>query len=273
MDMSERIRRHFDELGDGEWDRLDANPRARASFEVHRRFLGDYLRPGARVLEIGAGPGRFTIALAAMGARVVVTDISEVQLELNCRHVKDAGAEVAVEARFVLDVRDTARFAENDFDVVVAYGGPLSYVFEEAGPALAGLLRVGRVVVASVMSTLGTWSYFLPQVTAQAAVYGTEIDDAIFDTGDSRHTGRGEGHACQHYRWREVVALVNESGGEVLGASASNWASLSHEETVAELASNPEEWQRFLDHEVAACREPGLLDAGTHLLFAARQTA
>jgi hypothetical protein len=57
-----------------------------------------------------------------------------------------------------------------------------------------------------------------------------------------------------------------------LGESASNWASLSHEETVAELASNPEEWRRFLDHEVAACREPGLLDAGTHILFAARQT-
>lgn len=270
--MSERIRRHFDELGDAEWDRLDANPRTRASFYVHRQFLADYVAPGARVLEIGAGPGRFTIAMARMGARVVVTDISAVQLELNRQHVADACAESAVEARLLLDVRDTARFAENEFDAVVAYGGPLSYVFDDAGPALAGLLRVGRVVVASVMSTLGTWSFFLPQVTAQAAVYGTEVDDLIFETGDSRHTGRAGGHACQHYRWRQVVALVKDAGGEVLGASASNWASLTHEDTVAELASNPQEWRRFLDHEVAACREPGLLDAGTHLLFAARQT-
>jgi SAM-dependent methyltransferase len=272
-DQTARIRRHFDELGEGEWERLDADPRNRAAFEVHRRFLADFVAPGSRVLEIGAGPGRFTIALARMGARVVVTDISEVQLELNVRHVAESGTEAgrAVEDRFILDVRDTARFADGEFDAVLAFGGPLSYVFDDAGSALAGLLRIGRVVVASVMSTLGAWSIFLPQVVALEEEVGAEAADAIFETGDLRHEARDEGHTCQMYRSREVRFLVHDAGGELLAVSTSNWASLSHDETLAELASDPAKWGRFMDQEASACREPGLLDAGTHILFAARR--
>jgi len=177
MDQTERVRRHFDQLADGEWERLDANPRTRVSFEIHRRFLAERVSAGNRVLEIGAGPGRFTIALAEMGARVVVSDI------------------------------------------------------------------------------------------------GVAADDAIFETGDLRHEGRAEGHTCQMCRWREVEALVGAAGGEVVSASASNWASLGHEETLAQLGEDPAGWRRFLDHEVSACREPGLLDAGTRILFAARAVA
>ncbi len=58
------------------------------------------------MLEIGAGPGRFTIELAEMGCRVVVSDISPVQLEANARRVAEAGLEGAVVERRLLDVRD-----------------------------------------------------------------------------------------------------------------------------------------------------------------------
>jgi 2-polyprenyl-3-methyl-5-hydroxy-6-metoxy-1,4-benzoquinol methylase len=63
---------------------------ARVSLELHRRFLTRFIRPGWRVLEIGAGPGQFTIELAAHGATVVMSDISAVQLELNRAQVTAA---------------------------------------------------------------------------------------------------------------------------------------------------------------------------------------
>ena len=46
-------------------------------------MLDDFVSAGDRVLEVGAGPGRFTIELATIGATIVVGDVSEVQLELN----------------------------------------------------------------------------------------------------------------------------------------------------------------------------------------------
>jgi hypothetical protein len=60
QERAEVSRAYYDALGDVEWDRLVRDPAARASLEVHRRFLARHVRPGHRVLEIGAGPGRFT---------------------------------------------------------------------------------------------------------------------------------------------------------------------------------------------------------------------
>lgn len=268
------VRSYFDVLGAEEWDRLMSDLAGRVSLEVHHRFLTRFVTPGMRVLEVGAGPGRFTILLAALGARVVVTDISPVQLELNARYVTEAGHESAVESRDLLDVCDVSRFEDGEFDAVVAYGGPLSYAFDRAGDALTGLLRITRAggpVVASVMSTLGAYRHLLPGVLELAEKYGDDVNDRIIETGDLRETqppGSGQ-HTCRMFRSRDIVALAEEAGATLLGLSASNWASLGDPEALATLASDADRWGRFLDNEVAICAEPGTVDGGTHLLFAA----
>jgi SAM-dependent methyltransferase len=266
----EATREYYDEFGDAEWDRLVADVAGRVSLEVHRRFLTRFVRRGARVLEVGAGPGRFTTDLAALGATVVVTDISPVQLDLNRQYVGRTDAEAAVERREVLDVCDVSRYADGEFGVVLAYGGPLSYAFEETEAALQGLLRItapGGVVVASVMSMLGTWRYQLPAVVQVAAAFGEDANDKVLTTGDLRHLP-GAAHVCQMFRASQLDALATASGGRLVAVSASNWASLGDAEALAALENDPDRWARFLDHEVAACSEPGTADGGTHILFA-----
>ncbi len=267
----EQIRAMFDLAGDTEWDRLDRDPRSRVAFEVHRRFLSRYVRRGERVLEIGAGPGRFTFVLAQLGALVDVTDISPVQLDLNRRHLEGSDAERAVTSRSTLDICDTSYIADDCYDVVVAYGGPLSYAFEDAPDAVTGLFRIlkpGGVLVASVMSLLGAWRYFLGGVIEEMKLFSDDVNDLVFDTGDLRHSGAG--HVCQMYRSREIVRLIESSGGEVMAMSASNWASLGDSQLLSELESDSIQWKRFLDKEVRACEEPGAIDGGTHILFAAK---
>ena len=268
------VRAYFDAFADGEWHRLGVDLPGQVSFEVHRRFLARFVTAGMRVLEVGAGPGRFSIELAALGARVVVTDLSAVQLDLNAGYVADAGHDGSVESRAVLDVCDVSRYADAEFDAVVAYGGPLSYAFDRAGAALSGLLRVtrpGGPVIASVMSTLGGFRHLLPGVVELAERYGDDATDRILATGDLRETQPpGSGlHTCRMFRSREVQALVAEAGGHLLGCSASNWASLGDPAALARLAGDPVRWARFVDNEVALCAEPGVWDGGTHLLFAA----
>jgi ubiquinone/menaquinone biosynthesis C-methylase UbiE len=151
----EAVRTYYDALGKKEWDRLAATVHGRVSLEVHRRFLRRLVRPGSRVLEVGAGPGRFTFELAAIGAKIVVTDVSEVQLRLNEARLRRTDAERCVERRELFDVCDASRYADGQFDAVVAFGGPLSYAFERTDEAMGGLLRVIRpdgFVTASVMS-------------------------------------------------------------------------------------------------------------------------
>ncbi|KGM09563.1 methyltransferase type 12 [Cellulomonas carbonis T26] len=267
---AERTRDYYDRLGRLEEDRLVQDVAGRVSFEVHRRLLAEHVRAGDRVLEIGAGPGRFTAELARLGARVVVTDLSPVQLDLNRENLTGTADEGNVERRELLDVCDLSRYDDYEFDVVVAYGGPLSYAFEAEESAVRGLLRVTRSggrVLASVMSMLGTWRHAPAGVTALAEALGEDVNDRVLATGDLRHVG-GE-HQCRMFRAHEVVDLVERAGGHVLATSASNWASLADPDVLGRVEADPDRWARFLDHEVQACREPGALDGGTHVLVAA----
>ena len=256
---------YYDALGDAEIDRLTASLTGRVSFEIHRRFLHRFVRPGDRVLEIGAGPGLFTTELGAIGARVAVTDISPVQLVLNERELSGTPAEHAVESRALLDVRDTSQFSDGEFDAVLAYGGPLSYAFDAEDQALRGLLRITRPegpVVGSVMSLLGTWRQFLPGVIA------ADPDDVVLISGDLRLLG-GQ-HQCRLYRWSDIPPWVHRCGGELLAGSASGWASHGDPAALATLEADLRRWRQFLDQETRACAEPGARDGGTHILFAAR---
>ncbi len=274
VETIEAVRAHYDRVGDREWLRLIRDVAGRVSLEVHRRFLRRFVRPGSRVLEVGAGPGRFTLELAALTCRIVVTDLSPVQLDLNAAQLAGTPAEAWVQRRELLDVCDASRYDDHEFDAVVAFGGPLSYAFEQVDDAMRGLLRIVQpdgVVVASVMSLLGAWRHNLPAVIALAETAGEDANDAVLRTGDLRHVvPEGVGHVCQLFRQADVEALVDRAGGILLDSSASNWASLSDAEALACVEADPDRWRRFLDHEIAACAQPGARDGGTHILFAAR---
>ena len=258
----DQIARFFDEYGEQEWERLVSTPRDRVAFEIHRRLLAESVRAGERVLEVGAGPGRFTLELARLGARVVATDISPGQLALH--REKTATVEQAIEERSLADVVDLSRFADGSFDVAVAYGGPVSYVVERADDAVAELLRVtrrgGRVLI-TFMSLLGAVRIFLRFFPELIGRFGWEraVSDVL--TTGVLDAELNNGHVMRMYRWREVEELVGRHPCRLVAASAANFIS----------ADNPEAFtddDRWLEVEVAACREPGALDGGTHIVVA-----
>jgi 2-polyprenyl-3-methyl-5-hydroxy-6-metoxy-1,4-benzoquinol methylase len=264
---------YFDELARAEWDRHDATPAARMALELHRRLLHRHVRPGTRVLEIGAGPGRFTAELAAAGARVTVADLSPVQLALNEATMREAGLADAVDAWVRCDIRDVSRWGRGVFDAVVAFGGPISYTFEDAErvtAGLLGLLKPGGMLLASLMSTLGSWRIFLPTVVAQieAGVATMETLERVVRTGDTRHLPE-QPHICRTFRADEVAAMVESGGGTVVELMASAWCANNSVEQLGVLATDPVLWQRFVGLEEDACARPGALDGGTHILVAA----
>ncbi len=53
--------------------------------------------------------------------------------------------------------------------------------------------------------------------------------------------------------------------------SASNCISTVWGERLAEARKDPVQWQQLLELELAACREPGCLDMGTHTIAIARK--
>ena len=77
---------------DAEQERPSASPVRTAETAVVWQRLAELVRPGARVLELGAGTGRFTTRLLDLGARVTAVDVSSEMLARLQRRVGPAAA-------------------------------------------------------------------------------------------------------------------------------------------------------------------------------------
>jgi SAM-dependent methyltransferase len=269
------MRSFYDSYAEREWERFERGPTNRVNFHVHRRLLEEYIKPGDRVLDVGAGPGRFTIELARLGATVHVGDLSPTQLELNREKVTEAGYESAVVAREIMDIVDLSALADGKFDAVVCFGGPLSYLFDRAGEAVDELLRVtrpGGYLLVSVMSLFGTLRLFFDGVLDLIDRHGLQAGmEDIMASGDLPGN-INDGHPMHLYRSTELRNLLLQYGAEVIAMSASNFLSPGHDQALTAVMDQPEVWDAVLRAEVEACRQPGALDGGTHLIAVGRKT-
>lgn len=251
----------FDKYGEREWTRFEDGRTPPQSVQVHVQHLRRFVRAGDRVLDIGAGPGRFTIELARLGANIAVADLSPRQLELNREKLSAAGFEERVTERVLADVTDLSHFADVSFDVVVCYGGPLSYVVDRADEAVAELVRVTRPgghVLLSVMSLVGTVVHFTQVVLDCARRDGVAMNDEIMRTG-LLPQGKGYGHLpMKLYRWSELETLLAQHGTVVAASAAGLLPALYPDE--------PELREFIARVELELASEPGALSCGQHIL-------
>ena len=61
MSDREQIKAYYDTSPETEWARLEQNP---WEFEINCRYIDRYVQPGQSVLDLGGGPGRYSIHLA-----------------------------------------------------------------------------------------------------------------------------------------------------------------------------------------------------------------
>jgi SAM-dependent methyltransferase len=206
--------------------------------------------------------------LAKLGAAVTTTDVSQGQLDLNRQHVIEAGLQERVVSWELADVTDLRPIEDASFDVVVCYGGPLSYALDRADEGVHELLRVvkpdGHVLI-SVMSNLGSLRTFLEGLADEWESYGPDRWQALFHSGDLAQDQSRTG-PMHMFRWSELSAMFDRHGAKIITASAANFVSAGRDEVVEYWLADPTRWETFLAWELEASAEPGALDGGTHII-------
>jgi 2-polyprenyl-3-methyl-5-hydroxy-6-metoxy-1,4-benzoquinol methylase len=260
------VEKHFDEFGMREWDRLLETPVDEVSLFIHTQTLRKYIQPNWHILEIGAGAGRFTQVLAQLKTKILVGDISQVQLDLNRTHAQQFNFHDSVESWQQVDICDMGLFAAEQFDGVVAYGGPFSYVLDRRDQAMQACLRVLKpegILLLSVMSLWGTVHRHLNGVL-QTPV---EINRKIIQTGDiSPETFPGRGNYMHLFRAGELKTWLEQFNVRILQMSASNGLSIGWQEWLQEIRDDPVKWAELLEMELEACAEESSLNMGTHII-------
>ncbi|MGH2411349.1 MAG: class I SAM-dependent methyltransferase, partial [Chloroflexota bacterium] len=120
--MDNPVRTYYEQSAEQEWERLIRPADGALEWTFTCRALSRYLPPEGRVLDIGGGPGRYTLWLAERGYRVVLADLSPALLEIARTQVADAGMSGRIEAIVEADARDLSPWADESFDAVLCLG-------------------------------------------------------------------------------------------------------------------------------------------------------
>lgn len=268
-------RAHYDRLADAEWTRLTSSRRGELNFLVHMDVLKAHVTTEMDVLEVGAGAGIYTKELVHMARRLVVSDLSEVQLGLNRDHMRNLGVLDLVADYRVLDMVDLGAVEPSSFDAVVCVGGPLSYLLDKEPVGVRQILRVvrpGGIVVLGVMSLVNTVVLFMDMLPAEKEAIGLDNLRWLLETGlqDREHHPATE-HYCHMMTSADVDALLAEEPVDVLEKRAAGVLGMAGEAALDAVREDDELWALVVERELAWSKLPGTLDVGDNIVYVIRK--
>ncbi len=151
-----QLQSFWDERTEKELKREKEDPRK----QVHTDLLWREIRrciqkeKGLKILDAGAGFGRFSLPLAKAGHEVIHLDISPKMLEIARKKARSCGITTIEFVQGSID--DLSGFGDNDFDLVLCLDSPLSFCYNTYETALSELVRVTKSrLVLCVMNRLG----------------------------------------------------------------------------------------------------------------------
>ncbi len=135
--------------------RLIKSRHGQLEYATTMHYVHKYLTPGAKVIEIGAGTGRYSIALAKEGYDVTALELADANIAVMKQNAKGIANITPLQG----DATDLSRFADDTFDVTLVFG-PMYHIYQpdEVNKAIDEAIRVtkpGGVILYAFISVFG----------------------------------------------------------------------------------------------------------------------
>jgi SAM-dependent methyltransferase len=205
-----------------EWSRYEGTPQRELWRGLRERFLGRHANPSGWTLDLGCGPGRFTLALRTSPARTVAFDVSREMLRSAARHWELAAGSPPP-AR-VLGEGRRPPFLDGGFGEVAVLGNTLGFAGADSDrlrESAAALVAPGGTLLLEVAPGPGERSRYLARLPAsslsrllRAPVRALlpRVEREGFDVIPTRRSEEGE---FRRIPAQEVRAVLEEEGWEV----------------------------------------------------------
>lgn len=248
-----------------EWERLQ---RHQFEFELTTRYINRYIKPGDKVLDIGGGPGRYSLHLAAKGCDVTLFDLSSANIEFAKEQA--VVSDLSLKA-FVGDAREVDCLISEQYDHILLMG-PLYHLLQETdrikaiNASLKKLKRKGIIFV-SFISSYGGIIYSMkyePQLILEEELeyqYKLFEDDLPF-SGDSFTQS-------YFYRHKDVLPFMAQFPLEKLHFFGQESILAPCEENIK--AQPQKVIDKWLDLAERVCEREDLLSYSEHLMYIGRK--
>ncbi|MGN1160138.1 MAG: methyltransferase domain-containing protein [Lachnospiraceae bacterium] len=210
-----------------------------------------------KILDIGAGTGRYALALAGEGYDV--TAVEPVRHNLSRLKQKDTEGKVKAYQGNALCLK---RFEDESFDLTLLFG-PMYHLFafEDKLKALREAIRVtkpgGYILVAYIMNEYGVLSYGFKEGHIRECLADGRLDENFHCVSEPKD--------LYDYVRLEDIGKLNESAGvrriKIVAADgpANYMRPLLHR-------MDDETFELFMQYHLSTCERPELLGASAHVV-------
>jgi len=259
------VRRYYDLDPQHEWDRLDRN---RTEFAVTMRAFKEYFPPPpATILDVGGGPGRYSIGLAQKGYKVILVDLSRNCLEFARKKAREAGVELA---EYIHGNAVDLPFKKEQIDVIL-FMGPLYHLLtekdrENAVSEAARILRQKGLIFATFVTNYAPLRWAGKYEPAWIFEHQKQCEQ-IITTGSVEPPLKEESFV--NYAWfahpSEVLPLMEKAGFKTVDVIACEGIVSMIDEQVNELTGKV--WEMWVDTNYRLGKDSTIYGAAEHLLY------
>lgn len=223
------------------------------------RYIEKYLRPGMRVLEIGAATGRYSHALARLGYQVDAVELIPHNIDIFNQNTM-LGENVTIRQG---NAKYLDFFADDTFDITLLLG-PMYHLFtkEEQTQALSEAIRVtkpGGVVFAAYCGNEATMiQYCFGRGMIREQRYRDLIDPVTFKASSD------PAELFELYRKEDIDALMGQFRVERLHYVGTDMATNYMRGTIDEM--DDELFELYLQYHFTICERSDLVGASHHIL-------
>ena len=275
---TDAVRAYYAAFGEREWQRLTNPDDGAVEFALTKQFLARYLPPSGRILDLGGGPGRYTIWLAEHGYQVVLADLSPELLAIARTQIAAAGIDQQVEAIVEADACDLSRWPDASFDAVLCLGpfyhlpDPVDRV--RAAQELARLLRPGGIAAVAFMPRYALLRRTLALPDERQHLSNPGWRERLLQHGVFENDVPGRfthGYGAQP---AEIGPFFAQYGLQMLTLVASEGIAGGIQAEVAEtIAAGSRLRDGVLDILVQTASDPSILGMTSHLLYIGQRVA
>ncbi|MCY4144400.1 MAG: class I SAM-dependent methyltransferase [Gammaproteobacteria bacterium] len=268
-------RAHYDRVGIYEWTRLTRSRHGELNFLVHMDVMRRHIKDSMNVLEIGAGAGIYTKELVQMCRRLVVADISKLQLDANQEKMGELGLLNLVAEYRQLDLVDLSPLAAESFDAIVCIGGTLSYLLDKASVGVQQMLRTVKprgIVILGVMSLINSVVRLMHLVPPTKEIRGLTNTRWLLETGlqDQEHNPETE-HYCHMMTSADIDELLDLDVVEIVERRAAGLLGMAGEESLNAVRADTDLWNLIVERELEWSKLPSALDLGDNIVYVVRR--
>ena len=234
--------------------RLNRSQAARVEFLTNTRYIERYLKPGARILDVGAGAGEYSLYFARKGDEVCALELAENNLRAFRRKLTPEDHVAVVQGNAV----DLSRYGDESFDAVLLFG-PLYHLHSERDRqrCIAEAKRVckpdGKLFFAFISNDMVILTEF-------------SNNPDYFTCGDyNKETFVLDDFPFVFHTVDDCRAMLRAGGIHILHEVASDGVSELLEDRINAL--DAENYAQYLRYHFYICEKPELLGMTNHLLF------